>query len=102
MRARMAFLLGAGQQRDRLGQFGAGGQRPVRVGAGAQEVGEHGGVAVAGFAAGGLAEHPSVAAPSAHGDQLHTSSGAVPGPECRAGWSRLDQLRERGAQGGGA
>ena len=44
-------LLGAGQHRDGLGELGVGGQRPVRVGVGAQDVRQHDRVAVVGFAA---------------------------------------------------
>jgi len=44
-------LLGAGQHRDGLGELGVGGQRPVGVGVGAQDVGQHDRVAVVGLAA---------------------------------------------------
>ena len=44
-------LLGAGQHRDRLGELGVGGQRPVGVHVGAQDVRQHDRVAVVGFAA---------------------------------------------------
>ena len=39
-------LLGAGQHRDGLGEFAVGGQRPVRVHVGAQDVRQHDSVAV--------------------------------------------------------
>jgi hypothetical protein len=45
-------LLGPGEHGDGLGEFGVGGQRPVRVGVGTQHVGQHDRVAVVGFAAG--------------------------------------------------
>jgi hypothetical protein len=44
-------LLSAGEHRDGVGELGVGGQRPVRVGVGAQDVGEHDRVAVVGLAA---------------------------------------------------
>jgi hypothetical protein len=45
-------LLSAGQHRDGLGQLGVGGQRPVRVQVGPQDVSQHDRVAVVGFAPG--------------------------------------------------
>ena len=44
-------LLGAGQDSDSLGQFGVGGQRPVRVGIGAHDVGRQHRVGGIGFGA---------------------------------------------------
>jgi hypothetical protein len=43
-------LLDVGQHRDRLRQLGIGGQRPVGVGVGAQDVRQDDGGAVVGFA----------------------------------------------------
>jgi hypothetical protein len=45
-------LLGVGQYRDGLGEFGVGGQWPVLVGVGAQDVGQHKRVLGVAFAAG--------------------------------------------------
>lgn len=44
-------LLGAGQDRDRLDQLGVGGQRPVGVHVGAQDVGQYQGIAGVGLLA---------------------------------------------------
>jgi hypothetical protein len=44
-------LLGPGKHRDRLGQFGIGGQWPVGGQVGAQNVGQHEGITSIGFLA---------------------------------------------------
>jgi hypothetical protein len=46
-----AELAGRGQHRDGPGELAVGGQRPVRVQVGAQDVRQHDGVAVVGLAA---------------------------------------------------
>ena len=82
-------LLGAGEHGDRLGQFGVGGQRPVRGQVGAQDVGQHQRVAGVGL----LAAPPSAGPGSgttAIGLIANTvaSGGAQARPPAGRGWSR--------------
>ena len=90
-------LLGAGQDRDGLGQLGVGGQRPVRVHVSAQYAGQHDRVAVV-----GLLPRDSVPVPVAgHRHRVDRVDRAAGGAQARDQQParRLDGHRDRVIRG---